>query len=164
MFREVKILFVLRDPVAVAMSRYKREVWDDIYNDIAKRKLMLNFSNRFAVYVSSWVHSIANYYVLRNLFVGDVHLLYYDDIVKNFEKDVVGLFQQLGIDYHPDVKNWHNTPHHDQNGDLKFDLKYPDQNVFHRGSSYGDRDMPDELRSVLELNQDLWDRWKERAI
>lgn len=126
LFKDFKIIFIIRDPSSVIMSRWNRENYDAEFNQSAKENLLLDFRSRFLTYTSSWRQSIETYWKLRDGYPDKVKIVYYEEFCKDFEKEVRILFEHLNIDFHNQVLNWQALPHSDKHGNLKNDLKYKD--------------------------------------
>jgi Sulfotransferase domain len=131
-FKKYKIVFLVRDPVAVIKSRLKREPPEFLieFNEAARRNLLLNFSTRINTYLSSWRQSVENYWKLKDA-VGDrIRLIYYEDFCNDYDNQLTLLFDFLEMDLCPEAINWFAYPHHDADGNLQSDLKYTDNSVF----------------------------------
>jgi hypothetical protein len=147
-FNTVKIIFVVRDPRAVVVSRYKREDYSKVYNEAAKENMVLDFSNRSRTYLSSWIISLRTYYKLCETFPNDVSLVYYDDLVKEPDNQIRRLFKNINVEYRNEISNWYKIPHYNAIGKKVTDLKYPDQKIFIKKIE------EDELPSDYQLTKD----------
>ncbi len=130
LFNRLKILFVIRDPKAVVISRHKRENHDVHFNDLAKTHLNLDFSARTRTFLSSWSESILIYEKLKTAYPTFVRIVYYDDLVRNFEPGVNGIFDFLELKFVQEINDWYKIPHYNANGVKVSDLKYTDTRVF----------------------------------
>jgi hypothetical protein len=130
LFHNVKILFIIRDPKAVIVSRHKRENHDVHFNKLAKTKLPLDFTNRTRAFISSWSESISVYERLKTIFTSNVQIVYYDDLVKDFETNARDVFKFLEVKFVPEILDWYKTPHYNASGVKVSDLKYTDTTVF----------------------------------
>ncbi len=162
LFKDFKIVFVIRDPVAVSLSRFKRENYQREYNKKAKKNSLLNFKSRALTYISSWRQNIENYRKLKEAHPSKVYLLYYEDFCENFEKEVKSLCKFLDIPFAKEMKNWHKYPHHDKRGKLKRNLKYPDKPIFVKKINYDKA--PKETIKALKNIPIYYKYWKERKI
>ncbi|HPS51756.1 MAG TPA: sulfotransferase [Bacteroidales bacterium] len=144
-FTEYKIVFICRNPMDVINSRLRREP-EDFYlefNEIARKKLLLNFSSRINVYLSSWRQSIENYWKLKDAVPDRIFLIYYEDFCSNFTDQVSQLFLFLGLPLVDDVFHWHEKPHHNGQGKLEKNLKYPD--------------VPVEIKQISQIPPDIYE-------
>lgn len=126
-FSTFDIIFIIRNPIDVFKSRYRRENYESEFNTKAKQRLHLDFSKRTLTYASSWRQNIENFHRLKDLYKKNVHLVYYDDLIVDFEYTIKNLFVELNIPFHDNVLNWHEFPHPDAYGVYKKNLKYKDQ-------------------------------------
>jgi hypothetical protein len=129
LFKDFKIVFVVRDPVQVALSRLNREDYEAEFNEDARHNMLLDFRSRFLTYASSWRQSIESYWKLRDGHPGKVYLLYYEDFCNQFEFQLRTLCDFLQVSFSANMLNWHQLPHHDARGNLKRDIKYKDAPV-----------------------------------
>ena len=166
LFSDFKIVFIVRDSVEVAMSRFTREDYEAQFNDKAKQNILLNFRSRFLTYTSSWTQSIENYWKLRDGYHDKVYLVYYEDFCRNFEYEVKQLFKFLDIPFSDDVLNWQRFPHHDAQGNLKKDLKYKDTSVEVQKNETTELSELEKSELSIALSTIQWQRekWKERSL
>lgn len=151
LFSRLKIMFIIRDPKAVVISRHKRENHDVHFNDLAKTRLSLDFSNRTRTFLSSWSESILIYEKIKNAYPSNVRIVYYDDLVNDFEKNVIGVFDFLEINFVKEIFDWYKIPHYDANGVKVSDLKYTDTRVFSK--EFNPDDLPHDF--VMYRNEIL---------
>lgn len=157
LFSEFYILFIVRDPIAVAASRYRREDYAAAFTEMARQRCLLNFESRLLTYLSSWRQSIEAYWALRDAYFDRVMIVYYDDFVENFNRGVDRIFSFLPLDRTPEIDIWDSLPHHDSQGVLKLNLKYRDRPV----NSFSKIATPfkkDDVRALLGIHYDLWKR------
>lgn len=162
-FKTYKIIFLVRDPVAVVNSRLAREP-EDFYlefNDEARKHMLLDFSNRINVYLSSWRQSIENYWRLKDALKTEIHLIYYEDFCNNYSHQLIQLFEFLKLDITPEVQNWFRYSHHDSSGLLIHDLKYTDAPVFNVPSCI---EIPFQLQDQITSVGKHYDCWLKRKI
>lgn len=166
LFSQTDIVFAVRDPLQVCLSRYKREDFESEFTPRAREYLGLDFKNRFTVYTSSWQKSLEAYYQLRDEFKGRVHLLYYEDFCSDFEAQAKSLFGQLRLELNDNVLDWRNRKHHDQFGNLVANLKYEDGPVRARVNSEESLlgTEKSELARALETIGPNVERWKQRTL
>lgn len=166
LFQDFKIVFVLRDPVQVALSRFRREDYAEEFNGIARENILLDFRSRFLTYTSSWRQSVETYWRLRDGYPERVCLVYYEDFCQNFEDEVKKLFTFLNLPFREEILNWHQYPHHDFKGDLISDLKYKDKPVGIENNK-GDN-IPIEAKEQLNVAINSIDihysLWKKRIM
>lgn len=156
-FRSSKVIWIVRDPLKVFESRYKREDFAKEYNEIAKKNLHFDFSHRTFVYASSWRQNIENYYRLVDLKKDDVILVYYDDLILNFENYIKDVFSQINIEFHENVLKWNTLAHYNHNGKLVKNLKYPDKPVVNTDNkSIFQVPRIEEALSKIAHYHDLW--------
>lgn len=163
LFKEFRVVFIVRDPAAVALSRRRREPEDFFreFNAEARQNILIDFRSRFHAYVSSWRQSVENYWRLKDGFQDRVQLVYYEDLCDDFAAQVRAVFQGLGIPFHPRVLAWHELPHHDARGELVRDLKYPDAAVAPRGEA---PPVPAELQEALAGIPFQHSLWRQRKL
>jgi len=163
LFNDFHIVFLVRDPAAVALSRLRREPEDffKVFTEEARKNMLIDFRSRFHAYVSSWRQSVENYWRLKDGFGDRVRLVYYEDLCGEFESQVRGIFHFLGIPFASQVLTWHERPHHDAQGALVRDLKYPDEAVGPRGEPL---EVPAELQNALGLIPSQYVLWRQRKI
>lgn len=164
LFRNFKILFLARDPRTAALSRLKREPADffEVFSREARENILLDFRDRYHTYISSWRQSIENYWKLRDGLGEDkVKAVYYEDFCLDFENQVREIFSFLDIPFTGSILKWHENPHHNANGDLVSDLKYPDANIFlpSTGEVY-----PPGLEEAVNTIAWQYDLWKKRRL
>ncbi len=133
LFKTVKILFIIRDPKAIVLSRHKRENHNLHFNELSKSKLNLDFSNQTRTFISSWAESIAVYQKLKKLYSSNISIIYYDDVVNDFENNIKKTFDILDIQFDNKIYDWHKIPHYNAKGIKTIDLKYIDTQVFSKG-------------------------------
>ncbi len=161
-FNEFKIIWIIRNPRDVLFSRLNREK-PNHFNDMARKWLPLDYSSKFNTWTSSWRQSIENYRRMKEFLPLNTELVYYDDLVENFEKYIIHIFQKLEIPFNDRVLLWHEVAHTNHNGIKKKDLKYQDSDVKKKESNI-DED------TLLEINMSLkkvsyWiNLWENRAI
>ncbi len=163
LFRKFKIIFMIRDPKAVALSRLKREPSDffEIYNKEARENILLDFRSRFHAYISSWRQSVENYWRLKDGLMDNIKLVYYEDFCENFENQIREIFSFLEINFSEKVLRWFELPHHNKDGELVKDLKYPDIEVF--SNNYANN-VPNELNEVIKSVKWQYDLWEKREL
>ncbi len=163
LFKEFRVVFIVRDPAAVALSRRRREPEDffKVFNEEARNNILLDFSCRFRTYVSSWRQSVENYWRLKDGFGDRVCLVYYDDLCRRFESEVRRVFAFLEIPFAERVLAWHELPHHKADGSLGRDVKYQDQEI-RPPADIGA--CPAELEDALALIRWQRDLWKQRRL
>ncbi|MCK4764881.1 MAG: sulfotransferase [Candidatus Aminicenantes bacterium] len=165
LFKNFKILFIVRDPGAVALSRQTREVgkqdYSLVYNEKAKENILLNFKSQFHTYISSWRQSIETYWKLTDVFGDKVKIVYYEDFCDRFEEQAKKIFNFLDIKFSGRVLNWYKYPHYDGGGNMVRDLKYKDAPVFAR-SKYENH--PKDLSEVLKTVEWQFHLWENRKL
>lgn len=161
LFQDFKIVFVVRDPIQVALSRFYREDYEAEFNQAARRNILLDFRSRFFTYSSSWRQSIETFWKLRDGFPEKVYVVYYEDFGRNFDNQVERLCDFLNLPLHDNMLNWHQLPHRDARGELKHNLKYPDRPINVR--QYSVEDLTEDIRSMLlkalasvKSHRELW--------
>lgn len=164
LFVDFKIVFVVRNPIQVALSRLRRENHEDeeIYNDDARRSMLLDFRSRFLTYTSSWRQSIETYWKFKDRHPGKVHLVYYEDFCHRFETEAEILCKFLGIPLSENILRWYEFPHHDANGRMKGELKYPDRPIFIRNSVR--QEIPDALLEAISTIRWQFECWQKREL
>ena len=125
---------------------------------------MLDFSSRANTYASSWRQSIENYWRIKD-FIGEekTHLVYYDDLIENFEIQITKLFYSIGIEINERVFNWYNLPHHDDRGSLKKKLKYVDQAVGSKTTTDSSV-LKDEFPYLFNKLSPFIELWEKREL
>jgi hypothetical protein len=163
-FQSFKIIYIVRDPKEVAFSRLKREPKDflKVYSIEAQKNILLDFRSRFHTYISSWRQSIENYWKLKDAVEDKIKLVYYEDFCQDFENHIRDIFLFLNIDFSEKVLNWFDLPHHNQNGHLEKNLKYPDTGIITPSVSH--EKIPKQLDEALELIKWQYDLWKNRNL
>jgi hypothetical protein len=163
LFKNFHIVFLVREPAAVALSRLRREPEDflKVFSEEARKNMLIDFRSRFHAYVSSWRQSVENYWRLKDGFKDRVHLVYYEDLCQGFESRVRDIFAFLGIPFASQVLSWHEMPHHNADGELARDLKYTDREIFRPQVMDA---CPDELHEALTAIQWQYDLWKQRRL
>ena len=164
LFASFKIVFVVRDPVDVCLSRFHREDFAAQFNDEARKHMLLDFRTRFLTYASSWRQSIEAYRALRDRYPDRICLLYYDDLCVDEQNSLEILFRFLDLPLDDQVRNWHKIPHHNAQGYLEQDLKYPDRQIAHRSRHDPDEPLPDELVDALRTIEADHHQWQKRRI
>lgn len=129
LFGNYRIIFMIRDPANVARSRYFREDYSTEFNKEARQKILLDFSNQFLTYTSSWRQSIDVYRQLSSICKSNITLVYYEDFINSFESECRRLTDFLELPFDDEMLRWNDVPHHDRNGVLKRNLKYTDVSV-----------------------------------
>jgi hypothetical protein len=162
LFSDFKIVFMVRDPVQTALSRLNRENLALHFNDEARRHMLLNFQSIYLTFISSWRQSIETYWKFRDRYPDKVYFIYYEDFCADFEHQAQMLCQFLGVPFSEDVINWHELPHHDANGDLKADLKYPDQKIFLKNPV--EQEIPKALQEAVVTIQWQYECWQRRTL
>jgi hypothetical protein len=161
LFKNYKVVFLVRDPRAVALSRYQREIdYSIVYTDKGRQNMMLNFESRFHAYISSWKHSIDIYWKLRETMMNQIKLIYYEDFCSDFEQQTHDIFNFLEIEFSQRVLDWYKYPHHDSMGRLTRNLKYRDVPVFKQiRTKY-----PKKISDILKSEQYNFQLWEKRKI
>jgi hypothetical protein len=113
-FPEVPLLFILRHPCAVVLSRMQRG-WDsdgdlasflaqdDLLEDYLGDKMDIIEGARTEEEKHALVWSISNVVPLRQFTGSELNILRYEDLVDHPEKEVPRLFRSIGQDYHRSV-------------------------------------------------------------
>ncbi len=164
LFDSFKILFLVRDPRATALSRLKREPADffEVFSREARENILLDFRNRFHTYISSWRQSVENYWKLRDgLGENKIKVVYYEDFCRDFENQVRDIFSFLKIPFTDSVLKWYEMPHHNAEGQLVRDLKYPDADVFLPTAI---EQYPPELEEAVNTIEWQYDLWEKRRL
>jgi len=163
LFSDFRILFVVRDPAAVALSRWHREPddFEKVFNPEARKHILIDFRSRFHAYISSWRQSVENLWKLRDGYRERIHLVYYEDLCRNFSSQVHEIFAFLDVAIAPQVLSWHEMPHHDAQGALVRDLKYPDVAVEPREAP---REIPAALQDALAMIPCQYSLWRQRKL
>lgn len=162
LFSDFKIIFIVRDPTEVSLSRLRREDYEDQFNAEARSNLLLNFQNRFHAYASSWRQSIENYWKFKDAFGKNVFLIYYEDLCKDLQSHVESICSFLEVPFSEQMINWHEFPHHDSNGELKSDLKYQDVPVFTKDTE--SQELPEELVAAMSSIELHYQLFKKRLL
>ena len=162
LFESFKILFVVRDPRSVAMSRMRREDHDKHFNMMARKYLLLNFKTRWDTYISSWRQSIEVYWKLKDHYQNNVYSIYYEDLLNNFETEVKNIFKFLGIPFSEKVIHWYEIPHYNKNGNLQKDLKYVDRPIFE--NCFDDSDFTENLNTAIQPIKWQFQLWQKREL
>jgi len=165
-FQDFKIVFILRDPVQVLLSRFRREDYSAEFNAVAKKNILLDFRSKFLTYTSSWRQSVENYWKLRDGNPTQIYLVYYDDFSQNFGEEAQRLFKFLNLPFEDKILNWHEYPHHNHDGNIVRDLKYKDNPIKLKRSTR--QNVADEIYEQIkdavisiEVHHNLW---KNRLI
>ncbi|ACM19808.1 hypothetical protein Geob_1448 [Geotalea daltonii FRC-32] len=161
-FSDSKFIFIVRDPIEVALSRFRRENYDKEFNSFARQHMQLDFRSRSFTYTSSWAGSIQNYWFLKELFPTKTLLIYYDDFCNTFEDHLHTLVDFLDLPFSEKMLKWHELPHHDSEGVLQVNLKYDDEPVFVNKSKSSS--LTDELMLAMATIEPLYNRWKKRSL
>lgn len=163
MFQHFKLIFIVRDPVNVALSRIKREPEDflNVFNEQARQNMPLDFRSRFHTYISSWQQGIEIYRQFKKTLGDDIKLVYYEDFCTDFENQIKNIFDFLTVPFSENVLKWNEFPHHNAEGKLVKDLKYPDTNVF---INHPPESIPEELKEALKLIPEDYELWKTRKL
>jgi hypothetical protein len=119
------IIWILRNPVDVLVSRHNREA-SDHYSKEARELMPLNFKTNFTAWASSWSICVQNYITLKHKYPDKLHLVYYEDLITNFEQTVGSLFTKLGLSQANEVHQYHQMAHYSALGKKEFNLKYKD--------------------------------------
>lgn len=166
LFTDFTILFIVREPESVLVSRYKRGDHENEFNEAARANLLLDFRSLFHTYASSWRQSIEIYRALRDRYPDKVKLLYYDDFASNFDDAVDRLPDLLGVERSDELRRWNEKKHYDAQGRLRQDLKYKDREV--RRSTHTADELPADVQADfadamqgIEAHRKLWE---ERAL
>jgi hypothetical protein len=161
LFKDFRILFLVRDPMEVALSRFERETdYSAVYSEAGRENILLDFESRFHTYISSWRQSIENYWKLRETFKDKVKIVYYEDLCNRFKKQIIKIFKFLDVEFSDQVLEWYKYPHVNSKGNLVRDLKYKDAPVFSNTS----RKCPKELANVLKTVKWQFKLWKNRKL
>jgi hypothetical protein len=162
LFKDFKIVFVVRDPIQVALSRFNREDFKSVYTTEAKENILLDFRSQFLTYTSSWRQNIEAYWKLKDGYPDKIFLLYYEDFCTNFENQSKDLCKFLGVSFSDNILNWHTFPHHNAHGDLIKNLKYEDNQV--KLIKHNVDKIPEKLQEALASIQWQMNLWKERKL
>lgn len=166
MFQDFKIVFIVRDPVNVALSRFRREDYEAEFNEEAKKNILLDFRTRFLTYTSSWRQSVENYWKLRDGYPEKTCLVYYEDFCQNFEVEAKKLFSFLSLPFREEILKWHQYPHHNCDGVLVDDLKYNDTPVELKKNKGGDIPpaVMEQINTAMQSIDTHYNLWKKRLI
>lgn len=166
LFKDFKIVFILRDPVQVALSRFRREDYAKEFNEMSRKNILLDFLSRPMTYASSWRQSVENYWRLRDGYPEQIYLIYYEEFCRDFEAEARKLFTFLGLPFCEEILSWCQYPHHDSDGNLVNDLKYSDQPVKIKTNS--DETiapaLKEQVNAAINSIQTLYDLWEKRLI
>lgn len=160
-FSTTKVVFIVRNPIDVINSRFKRDNETE-YNNLAKKYLCLDWQEKNYTTLSSWRQSIEVYWKLKEYYQKDIYLVYYDDFVISFEEEVKKLFDFFNIDFHENILSWYEQEHYDAKGNLKKDLKYKDQKVKKIQNHEISELQPDLFEYLNTLPH--YNLWKKRAL
>lgn len=166
LFEDIRLLFIIRDPVQVALSRFKREGNSNEFNSLARQNLLLDFRSRFLTYSSSWRKSITNYWSFKDAFPEKVSIVYYEDFCNNFKDEVKQICEFLSIPYSNDMITWYHIPHHDSLGNLSSNLKYSDAPIKININTEAELDHDNKKlldESISTINHFI-DLWKTRSL
>jgi hypothetical protein len=164
LFRDFKIIFVVRDPVHVALSRFKREDYPTEFNNNARKNMLLDFRTQFLTYSSSWRQSIETFWKLRDAYADKTCIVYYENFCNNFEKHTKYLSDFLRVQFSEDMLNWCRLPHYNAHGHLQKDLKYPDAPVRCANADLEEKELPTELKEALSSIEWLRMLWAKREL
>ena len=155
-FSRSKIIFMVRNPVSVVLSRQRRDN-DDEYSNKAKKYLCLDWSDKSHTSISSWRQSIEVYWKLKESMKNNVLLVYYDDFVNNFDLGVEEIFDFLDLPMSESVRLWHKLPHYDSKGNKVMNLKYKDKPVSaHESNETLPKSVQDHLNGLVHYQ--LWEK------
>lgn len=160
LFKNFKIIFVIRNPIAVALSRLERES-DDHFNARAYENFLLDFRNDFTAWMSLWRQSINIFWQFQDRYPDRTYLIYYEDFCENFRDQAEEICNFLELPFPDNLLRWHHLSHHDRNGALKDDLKYEDRPV---KKVERNKDIPNQLTEALGKIQMYWELWENREI
>lgn len=158
---DFQIIFVVRDPIHVALSRFKRENFLTEFNNKARQNILLDFRTQFLTYSPSWRPSIETYWKLRDGHGDRTYIVYYEDFCHNFDRHTEYLCHFLRIPFSEDMLNWYRLPHHNAYGHLQRDIKYPDAPVQCANSNLQENELPEDLKeapSSIEWLRVLWEK------
>lgn len=161
-FKDFKIIWIVRNPRDVILSRLKREKKSH-YNTEALRFLPLDYSSVYSTWASSWNQSILAYQICKEFLQKKVILVYYDDFVLNFNEESKLLFNKLEIPYSDEVNTWEEIPHLDKDGLLRNNLKYKDRKVMLSNYKIDD-EIKLKIREALSKYEYTLNLWENRAI
>lgn len=111
-FPEIPIILVLRHPCAVAHSKLKLGWKNDLEEFLNQPELMEDFlhpfknaiqscTSDFETYIFFWC--IQNYVPLKQFTPGEMHLVFYENLCTDPERETRRLFSFLERDYRPEV-------------------------------------------------------------
>jgi hypothetical protein len=163
LFDSFKILYIVRNPKTAALSRLRREPADffEVFSPEARDNILLDFRGRFHTYFSSWRQSIENFWKLRDGLGEGIQAVYYEDICRDFDIQARQIFSFLEIPFSDQVLRWHELPHHNANGELVYDLKYEDREIFVAPEIEA---YPDELEEAFPAIHWHYELWKKRKL
>jgi len=107
-FPEIKLIFLMRHPGAVAISRIKQNWVTDLSTFLSQPLLMDDYLNEFKKDIekadtqfekSIFLWCIENYVPLKQLSDNDFHLIFYEHLVLNPEEELDKLFSFIGRNY-----------------------------------------------------------------
>jgi len=162
LFKSFRIVFVIRNPAASAMSRHNRENHQRSFTEEARRHMLLDFSSTWRTYVSSWRQSIESCWKFKDVYPDRVTVIYYEDFCNSFEYHCRMLLDFLELPFSSRILSWNRLPHHNARGELQEDLKYPDTPVFVR--QIQKENVPAGLREALQKIQWQLSCWEKREI
>lgn len=163
LFENFKIIFIVRNPINVAMSRLKRADYDEEFNSLGRKTLLLNFESRCKAYMSSWRQSVEAYWKLKDAFGSRVYIIYYEDFCSDFESHLLDLCQFLEIPFSDQMLKWYELPHHSADGTMVKDLKYTDEPVF-VSEKFNPNDISKGLEDALLTVRSQYECWEKRQI
>lgn len=154
-FVSTKVVFIVRNPKDVIHSRLKREK-EIHFSYEAKKKLCLDWRDKYYTYLSSWRQSIEVYWKLKeSLGEENVHIIYYEDLTMQFDLSVRELCKFLSVDYSVETHSWYTKEHYDAQGKLSKNLKYEDEPVVIKESCFI---LPKEILNYMNslVHYKLW--------
>jgi len=166
LFAEFRIVFVIRSPIDMCVSRYERsfDIYQKIYSPEARCRMLLDFRSPFHTYVSSWRQAVETSRRLRDAYADRVHLVYYEDLCEDFDAQAAELFDFLGIPWDEQVSRWHALPHHTAAGELKKDLKYKDEPARRKERPQTAGQWPDGMAEAVRTIDREIQLWEQRAL
>ena len=165
LFSDYMILFIVRGPAQVMLSRFKREEFSNEFNQAAKRNILLDFRTQFLTYASSWRQSIEGYWRLRDGIKNKICLIYYENLCTSFEGQVKAICRKINVPFNHRMLTWHKIPHTDSSGNLRKNLKYIDEKVELKTNNIDDipenkkKEMSDAL-DYISFHLNLWEQKK----
>jgi len=126
LFNAYKIVWIVRNPEDVILSRFRRER-NDHFNEEAKKHLPLDYSSKLNTWASSWNICVQNFQRIKMHTPDKVFLIYYEDLLNKFEESMRALSIFLEVDYVEEYALYNKLPHYNANAQLEKDLKYNDK-------------------------------------